>query len=31
MPFAVQYSSPARNALLFELSFHDAVPGMKVS
>src|SRR5437868_13592993 len=31
MPFKVQYSSPARNALLFDESFHDGVPGMKVS
>src|SRR3954447_6686159 len=31
MPLAVQYSSPARNALLLEPSFHDAVPGIKVS
>ena len=31
MPLAVQCSSPARKALLLEPSFHDAVPGMKVS
>src|SRR5215510_16479362 len=31
MPFAVTYSSPARYALLLEESFHDGVPGMKVS
>src|SRR5512138_2882291 len=31
MPLAVQNSSPARNALLFDPSFHDAQPGMKVS
>src|ERR1043166_5741373 len=31
MPFAVTYSSPDRNALLFDESFHDATPGMKVS
>src|ERR1700689_163309 len=31
MPLAVQYSPPARNALLLEPSFHDATPGMKVS
>src|SRR5205085_8485051 len=31
MPLAVQYNSPARYALLFDESFHDGVPGMKVS
>src|SRR5207248_3184514 len=31
MPLAVQYSSPARYALLLEESFQDATPGMKVS
>src|SRR5947199_3982793 len=31
MPLAVQYNSPARYALLFDESFHDGVPEMKVS
>src|SRR5215475_8682192 len=31
MPLEVRYSSPARNALLFEESFQDATPGMNVS
>src|ERR1700750_2605016 len=31
MPLAVRYSCPARNALLLELSFQDAVPGTKLS
>src|SRR3978361_1888286 len=31
MPLPVRERSPARNALLFEESFQDAVPGMKVS
>ena len=28
MPLLVQWTSLARNALLFEASFHDAVPGI---
>src|SRR6478752_7540297 len=31
MPLAVQCSSPARYALLFDESFQDATPGMNVS
>src|ERR1700761_3660246 len=31
MPFEVRYSSPERNALLLDESFHEATPGMKVS
>src|SRR6476646_596951 len=31
MPLAVQWSSPARKALLLEESFQDATPGMNVS
>src|SRR6266436_9005303 len=31
MPLSVQWISPARNALLLEASFHDAVPGIMFS
>src|ERR1700757_1977143 len=31
MPLSVQEISPARNALLLEASFHDAVPGIMFS
>src|SRR5262245_66587619 len=31
MPLLVRWSSPARNALLLEESFHEPVPSMKVA